>query len=131
MQNTKNKVQSLDLVWIAVQDLKQAIQFYTETVGLKVMEVHEQFGWAELQGHDGGARLGIAQIHEENGFKPGQNACATFTVENIEQSKEELENKGAQCIGNIQTVPGHVKILTVKDKDNNCFQIVQKLSETE
>ena len=48
-------IDSMDLAWIVVKDLKQAIQYYTETVGLKLMVYDEKFGWAELQGHNGGA----------------------------------------------------------------------------
>ncbi len=55
------KLKSMDFVWIVVNDLEKAIKFYTETVGLKLMELHEEFGWAELEGNKGGARIGIAQ----------------------------------------------------------------------
>src|SRR5258708_34961619 len=95
-------VDSMELVWIVVKDLKQAITFYTETVGLKLMEHDEKFGWAELQGHNGGARLGIAQLQEDDGQQAGQNAVITFTVKNLEKAKDELEKRGAKCRGAIQ-----------------------------
>src|SRR5579872_3583029 len=121
------KVQSIDLIWIVVKDLKKAIKFYTEVVGLKVMQLSEEHGWAELQGHERGARLGIAQMEDEN-FKAGKNAVVTFTVENIDQAKREVVQKGGKCLGDIQEVPGHVKIQTVVDADGNQFQLVQMLS---
>jgi predicted enzyme related to lactoylglutathione lyase len=71
--------QSLDLAWIVVKDLKKAVKFYTETVGLKLLELHEEFGWAELQGPDGGARLGIGVENDKDPIKAGTNACVTFT----------------------------------------------------
>lgn len=121
-------VKSIDLIWIVVKDLKKAIQFYTETMGLKLLEMHEEYGWAELQGYgEEGAMLGIAQTRNEVEMKSGQNAFITFTVENIEQAKKDLEKKGAKFIGNIETVPGHVMLQMGSDHDGNHFQLVQKL----
>lgn len=121
------QVASIDLIWIVVKDLKQAVKFYTETAGLKLMELHENFGWAELQGHQGGARLGIAEANNSEGMKAGQNAYVTLTVEDIEQAKESLAKKGAKLLGAIEEVPGHVKLQKGVDADGNHFQLVQKL----
>lgn len=118
---------SIDLVWIVVKDLKKAIQFYTEVVGLKLMEYHEQYNWAEVQGYKGGARLGIAQDSEAEDVKPGQNGVVTFRVENIETSIQHMKKKGAECIGKLIEIPGHVKMQTMKDNDGNHFQMVQTL----
>ncbi len=117
----------MNLVWIVVNDLKAAIKFYTETVGLKLMEQNDQFGWAELEGHSGGARLGIAQmcLKSEDDVKPGQNAVMTFTVANIETAVSEMTAKGAKLIGEIQEIPGHVKMQTALDTDGNRFQLVE------
>ncbi|MBS3903359.1 MAG: VOC family protein [Anaplasmataceae bacterium] len=123
------RTKTMSLAWIAVKNLKQAIKFYTEVLGMKLMETHEQFGWAELQGHDGGARLGIAQLPDEGHFKAGQNAVVTFTVENIEKATTELTTKGATCIGSVQEIPGHAKLQMAVDADGNHFQLVQILSK--
>jgi predicted enzyme related to lactoylglutathione lyase len=122
-------LKSIDLIWIVVNDLKQAIQFYTETLGLKLMEMNEQFGWAELEGHCGGARLGIAQtqLKSEDEMKPGQNAVMTFTVANLENTLAEVTKKGAQLLGSIQEIPGHVKMQMAQDSDGNRFQFVEVL----
>ncbi len=121
--------QTLGLAWIVVDDLKKAVAFYTEVIGLKLMEVHEAFGWAELEGTEGGARLGIAQqcLKDDEGNKAGQNAIITLTVANLEESLKRLIEKGANLVGEIQEVPGHVKMQTVRDLDNNRFQLVQVL----
>jgi predicted enzyme related to lactoylglutathione lyase len=118
---------SFDLAWIVVKDIKKAVKFYTETVGLKLLELHEEFGWAELQGPDGGAMLGIAQENGNDPYKAGTNACLTFTVENLEKSRDSFLQKGATFIGEIIEVPGHVKMLTGVDGDGNHFQLAQML----
>ncbi len=118
---------SMDLVWIVVSDFKKALDFYTKVVGLEVMEVNESFGWAELEGKEGGARLGICKMQDNGEFKPGQNACMTFTVEDIEVAITNFKKCGANLSGEIQEVPGHVKMQMVIDNDGNQFQLVQVL----
>ena len=119
------QVKEIGLSWIVVKDFKAAVKYYTDVVGLKLMEINEQYGWAELEGFEGGSRLGIAQENSEDPAKAGQNAVMTFTVGNIQKAKEEMIKKGAKCEGDIIEVPGHVKMQTMTDLDGNCFQICE------
>jgi predicted enzyme related to lactoylglutathione lyase len=126
---------SINLAWIVVNDLKKAIEFYTGTVGLKLMEHHEEYGWAELEGHNGGARLGVAQkcLKGEKGeddVQPGQNAVVTFTVKSLEKAIAEMKEKGATLIGEVQVVPGHVKLQMAQDSDGNRFQLVELIQHS-
>jgi len=118
-------VQKVGLCWIVVKDVKAAAKYYTEVVGLKLMELNEQYGWAELEGHEGGTRLGIAQAGPQSGMEPGGNAVMTFTVGDLDASKKEMVAKGAKCDGDVLEVPGHVKMQTLIDADGNRFQICQ------
>jgi predicted enzyme related to lactoylglutathione lyase len=120
-------IKSIDLAWIVVKDFKKAVKFYTETVGLKLLKVSEEYGWAELQGQDGGAMLGIATEQSENPLKPGHNACLTLTVEDIEEAQKSMQNKGAKLLGEIQEISGHVRLLMGIDADGNYFQLAQML----
>lgn len=120
------KAKSLNLSWIVVKDFKKAVQFYTDVIGLKLIEMNDQLGWAELEGHEGGARLGIAQ--QDKIFQAGDNACVTFTVDNLEKAKESLLKKGAKCIGEVQEIPGHVKLQMIADLDGNHVQLVEQLN---
>jgi predicted enzyme related to lactoylglutathione lyase len=120
-------VKSIDMTWLVVKDFKAAVDFYTKVVGLKLMESSEEWGWAELQGHEGGSRLGIAQDRSEEKIKPGSNAVPTFTVASLEAATVEMEKKGAKKVGDVMEVPGHVKMLLFKDADGNHFQMVEML----
>ena len=120
-------VEHIGLCWIVVKDIKSAVKYYTEVVGLKLLHSSEEYGWAELQGHNGGSLLGIAQESPQENVTAGQNAIVTFTVADIEKTKEEMVQKGAKCEGDILEVPGHVKMQTIVDQDGNRFQICQKL----
>lgn len=119
---------SINLAWIVVKDLRQAVKFYTEVVGLQLKDMHEPLGWAELEGVEGGARLGIAQANQEPTVKAGSNAVVTFTVADIEQTVKDFLQKGAECLGAIQEIPGHVKLQMVRDADGNYFQLAQMIS---
>lgn len=120
--------QSSKLAWIVVNDLDKAIHFFTEVVGLKVLQRSDEWGWAELGGPDGGSELGIALASMEMHVKPGQNAIMTFDVADILKSKSEMSKKGAKLLGDIIEVPGHVKLQFFQDPDGNLFQLVQQLS---
>lgn len=120
-------VHSSTLAWIVVTDLEKAIRFFTEVVGLKVLNRADEWGWAELAGHDGGSQLGIALASMETTVKPGQNAIMTFTVADIVKSKSEMSQRGAKLVGDILEVPGHVKLQFFEDQDGNLFQLVQQL----
>lgn len=119
------QVNEIGLIWIVVKDIKAAVKYYTEVVGLELMEMNEEYGWAELEGRDGGTRLGIAQENLAKGEKAGQNAVITFNVDNIKKTKEAMIKNGAKCEGDITEVPGHVKMQTMVDADGNRFQICE------
>jgi predicted enzyme related to lactoylglutathione lyase len=121
------KVKEIGLMWIVVKDIKSAVRYYTDVVGLKLAEFNEQYGWAELEGHEGGVRLGIAQENPQEKVSAGQNAVMTFTVDNLDKTKAEMVQKGVRCEGDVMEVPGHVKMQTMIDPDGNYFQICQML----
>ncbi len=124
------KTKSFDLAWIVAKDFSKTVKFYTEVVGLKLMKSNEEYGWAELQGHEGGATLGICKADERAcPLKAGQNACPTFTVEDLEKAKKDIQGKGVKLVGDVQEVPGHVKLQLAVDADGNHFQLVQMLGD--
>lgn len=122
------KIKGIELSWITVSDIKKAIKFYTEVVGLKLCEFQEEFGWAELSGPEG-ARLGIAQASSHMDEKPGSNAVVTITVDNIDKTCHELKSKNVRLIGDILEVPGQVKMQTFRDADGNTFQMCEILDK--
>lgn len=124
------KVEELGLVWIVVKDVKASIKYYTEVVGLKLMEFSEEYGWAELSGHNGGVFLGLAQENAHDDMKAGNNAVMTFTVADLDKALENMLQKGAKAEGEVLEIPGHVKMQTMVDADGNKFQMCQKLTHS-
>lgn len=122
-------IKRFNLAWIVVKDIRKAIKFYTESVGMKLLTFEEKFGWAELSGQEeGGAWLGIAQQSDMEEILPGQNAVITLSVDNLEKSIEALIAKGVRKKGKLLEIPHHVKLQMMVDPDENHFQIVQQLS---
>lgn len=114
------------LAWIVVKDLDKAIDFYTNTVGLQLKELHQEFRWAELSGPEG-AILGIGEENGQSEIPAGGNAVVTITVENMEQALEHFKSNGATLVGDVLEIPGHVKMQTFTDRDGNTLQLVQKI----
>lgn len=121
-------IEKMELAWIVVGDIEKAIQFYTETVGLQLKEFCKEFGWAELTGHQGGCRLGIAQANPSESVLPGENAVITMTVKDINEAKEQFAKKGVTFIGDTLEIPNHVKLQLFIDQDGNKLQLVEVLA---
>lgn len=116
-----------DLAWIVVSNFEESIKYYTDVLGLKLIEKSPEYGWAELGGPDGGSILGISQESAENSMRAGANAVMTFTVDNLEETKKELAGKSVQFIGEMIEIPETVKMQTFADKDGNTFQLCEML----
>ncbi len=121
-------IEKMELAWIVVADIQQAVQYYTEVIGLKLLEFNKDYGWAELSGHQGGAMLGIAQASDKESVLPGQNAVMTMSVKDIEATKSTLSEKGVTFVGNIIEIPGMIKLQLFTDIDGNKFQLAQTLN---
>lgn len=120
-------VKGIHLAWIVVNDIKKAIKFYTEAVGMKLHTFEESYGWAELSGQESGAILGIAQHSGYDSITPGQNSVITMSVENLEKAIAEMVERGVRKKGEALEIPGHVKLQMMIDPDENHFQLVEKL----
>lgn len=120
------EVEGIFLNWIVVSDLKKSIKYYTEVLGLTLDCKDEKYGWAELKAPNG-ALLGLAQENDYMDMKAGSNAVLTLTVKNLEKAKAELSKKGVTMVGDTMEVPDEVKMQTIKDKDGNTLQIVEKI----
>ncbi len=114
------------LSWIVVKDIDSAIKFYTDVVGFTLKVKSAEYGWAELS-DPSGARLGLAQESDKMANKAGSNAVITITVKDLDEAIAFFQKQGVHLGGEIETVPGHVKMQTFYDADGNMMQIVEML----
>jgi predicted enzyme related to lactoylglutathione lyase len=120
-------IKRIGLPWITVSNLQQAKNLFVNTLGMKVSTDTPEYNWLELSLGD--FKLGIGQ--EGASQKAGHNAVLTFVVDNIMEAKNFLREKGVCLIGDIMEVPGHVKLLTFIDADNNMFQLVEEINNSQ
>lgn len=121
-------IKNIGLSWISISDMRKAREFFVDKLGLKVNTDSAEYGWLELQGKDGGIEFGVGTYAEGCPIQAGHNAVVTFTVDNIEETKKDLESKGVKFMGGIEEIPGHVKMATFADEDGNVFQLAEILS---
>lgn len=123
------KIKNIGLAWIATSDINKAKSFFHETLGLTISDDSKEHGWLELHAQNDHFLLGIGAVnqeHQNSPIEPGHNAVITFTVEDIELAKKELEAKDIPVYDIIE-IAGHVKMSFMQDFDGNLFQMVQKI----
>jgi predicted enzyme related to lactoylglutathione lyase len=117
-------VQSFDLAWISVSDVQKTKKFFTDTLGMNIVQDAPQYGWVELQGTTG-ARIGVGACGDQSPLKPGMNAVISLTVDDLVAMKKVLEAKKVTILGVIVEVPDQVKLLLIQDPDGNLIHLCQ------
>ena len=111
-------------VYYSVTDPKRAIKFYTEALGMHL--VNENEFWIVLDCH--GMRVGL---HPEKNPIPriprdshGAHAGATLTLksDNIPEDRKKLEGLGAKILGEDDQPWGHM--LVFEDPDGNVIKLM-------
>ena len=121
----KIEVETIAMAWVVVKDLDRAIAFYKDVMGLEVFQHTPAMHWAEMKAKDG-ARLGLAESNDQEIISAGSNAIVCMNVKDLDVTLSVLKAKGAELIGEVIEIPGHVKMQYVKDESGNTFQCVQE-----
>ncbi len=112
-------------IYYSITNPKRAIQFYTEGLGMRVLE--ESKYWIALDCH--GSRIGL---HPEDKPIPhvprdshGAHAGATLTLksDNIPADRKKLEALGAKILGEADQPWGHM--LVFEDPDGNVLKLMR------
>lgn len=111
-------------VYYSVTNPKRAIRFYTEGLGMRLIE--ESDYWIVLDCH--GVRVGL---HPEEKPIPqvprdshGAHAGATLTLksDNVPEDRKKLEELGAKVLGEADQPWGHM--LVFEDLDGNVLKLM-------
>ena len=105
-------ITKLDFVAVPSQDAERSIQFYGETLGLRPDEHSQSEFWA------GDTCLGIwepARLGLE--FTPQKNGHLALHVEDMAAARAELEGKGVEFAGDLDT--GVCQMAFFTDPDGN------------
>jgi catechol 2,3-dioxygenase-like lactoylglutathione lyase family enzyme len=106
----------------AVTDLTRAIDWYRDVLGFALLYRQDEIAWCELRTGVERVNLGLSERQEAGG---SGGATPTFGVVDIEEAKAALDAAGVRQDGEIQEIPGLVRLLTFYDPDGNALMFYQ------
>jgi catechol 2,3-dioxygenase-like lactoylglutathione lyase family enzyme len=125
LTGVQNMITGIQDVYYSVTDTKRALRFYTEALGMRLVNENEY--WILLDCHGTGVGL-----HPEKKPIPrvprdshGAHAGATLTLQsdNIPEDRKRLEAFGAQILGEADEHWGHM--LVFEDPDGNALKLMR------
>lgn len=109
----------------SVSDRKRTIEWYIKNLGFKLAYDVESIGWCEMESPIKEVYVGFSEV-ENPDVKGGPTL--TWSVDDIEVAKAQLEANGVTIDGDIREYPGMVKLLVFRDPDGNHLMLSQSLS---
>jgi predicted enzyme related to lactoylglutathione lyase len=107
---------------MGVSDLDAAIEWYGRVLGCTLLYRVDDIGWCEMTSSVPGVSIGLGQREE---VAQGGGATNVWEVEDIVAAKAHLDAHGVRQDGDIQHIPGLVRLLTFFDPDGNAFMFSQ------
>ncbi|MBP6379769.1 MAG: VOC family protein [Sphingorhabdus sp.] len=107
---------------MGVTDLDRSIGWYEKILGCALMYRVDEIGWCEMQTHMAGVRIGLSQ---NQSVVQGGGATNVWSVADIEAAKAHLDAHDVRQDGDIQHIPGLVKLLTFFDPDGNAMMFAE------
>ena len=108
------------LVQLAVEDLDRAVEFYTQTLGLRLQERNDAIQWARID-------IGIPNVTIGLGagktVKGSGSVSFNLGVEDINAARAALEAKGVVFLGPTMNIPGVVQLADFLDPDGNKIRL--------
>ena len=109
---------------MSVTDIDLSIDWYETVLGFKLLYRADEIGWCELSTAIPGVNIGLSQ--NEN-VPQGGGATNVWGVSDIHAAKAHLDAHNVRQDGDIQHIPGLVKLITLYDPDGNAMMLSQNL----
>jgi predicted enzyme related to lactoylglutathione lyase len=107
-------------VWLPVKDMKRAVGFYRDTLGLEVQKETDE--WSELDAN--GLMVGL-NSREDAGSDSDGGAILTFQPDgSIDDEVSRLKDQGVTIAGEISDHPWG-RIAAFKDSEGNTLQVYE------
>lgn len=107
---------------MGVTDMTLSIAWYERVMQCKLLYRADEIGWCELATPMTGVNIGLSQVES---VVQGGGATNVFEVADIDEAKAHLDREGVRQDGDIQHIPGLVKLITFYDPDDNAFMFSQ------
>ena len=105
---------------MGVTDMTASIAWYERVMHCKLLYRVDDIGWCELATPMAGVNIGLSQVES---VVQGGGATNVFEVADIDAAKAHLDAEGVRQDGDIQHIPGLVKLITFYDPDGNAFMV--------
>jgi predicted enzyme related to lactoylglutathione lyase len=112
------------LATIDVNDFKKALAWYKDVLGFEPTYAVDEMGWAELRTSVEGFTLGV-QTDPQASHEPG--SVVTFSVTDVEAARSQIASHGGTLDGEVDVIPGMVKLARWRDPDGNHFMFAQNI----
>ena len=113
-------LKGIAVVWMPVQDIDRAKNFYSETLGLPITK--EDGDWAEVDAN--GLTIGL-NGREPAGAQAEGGPVVTFQPESsLEDTVSELQNQGVEVPAGVSEHPWG-RVATFKDSEGNDVQLYE------
>jgi predicted enzyme related to lactoylglutathione lyase len=109
------------LVWVGVSDLPRACDFYGEVLGLSLVHINDQVGWAEFRHPPSDARVGL-RLSDKEEIIPAGGATLVFDVPELTAAMADLEQLGVPFLTGPMNLNGW-RFATFIDPDGNQLQL--------
>jgi catechol 2,3-dioxygenase-like lactoylglutathione lyase family enzyme len=111
---------------MGVTNLDASIDWYQSVLGFTLMYRVDEIGWCELSTAIPGVSIGLSQ---NESVTRGGGATNVWGVADILAAKAHLDAHGVRQDGEIQHIPGLVKLLTFYDPDGNAMMLSENLAQ--
>ena len=119
---------SLWYVNVFVSDLARAIDFYQNTLGLRLKFQSEEHGYASFE--TGGPGFGVARVNPGSGEpQPGRHTGVGWGVRDLERAHRALSQKGVRFTMPPTQQPWGGFMAMFTDPDGNVFYLDQLREE--
>lgn len=118
-------VQETITIALSVKDRHASAKWYADTLGFEAVFHADDAGWSELQTKTAGVTLGLGEHSEP---APG-NCVPVFGIDDLDTSRQTLEQANIKFDGETEVIEGMVKIATFYDPDGNALMLAEDLSQ--
>jgi predicted enzyme related to lactoylglutathione lyase len=107
------------LVQIGVSNLDRAIQFYTGTLGFEMTERRNDLKFAHVSTNVPGLEIGLNEVASPKG---SGSIVLNIGVNNVVETRKQLEARGLKFTGETVIIPGKVALAAFADPDGNVLR---------
>lgn len=117
-------VGDLNHVYYWTSEMGRAVDFYENTLGLKLIR-RDGDSWAEFDA--GPVHFALHGEVEQHSSSPG-GGTAVFEVDDLDAARHGLEERGVRFDEHIGEVAGYARFASFPDPDGNTVQIIEYLA---